>query len=40
MIVGVMLIPTQKKHVKNDKYKDEVIQYINGKPMIIDLRDK
>ncbi len=39
MIIGVLMIPTPKK-VKRDKYSDEVVQWINGRLTVIDLRDK
>ncbi len=39
MIIGVLMIPTPKK-IKRDKYSDEVVQWINGRLTVVDLRDK
>ncbi len=39
MVVGVLMIPAEKPK-KRDNYSDEVIEYISGKPTMVDLRDK
>lgn len=39
MIVGVLMIPSQKKQ-KRDRYSDEVLEIIGGRLTTVDLRYK